>query len=327
MRYWRFHEYGDLSNLRLEVGPRPVPGNGEVLLRVAFAALNPADALTVRGLYPRTAPPPLVVGRDGAGTIEEAAIAGKFTVGDRVIILRGEVGVTRDGTLAEYCTVPETLLAPLPDGWTLEEGAAGPLVLLTAWRALVDIGKLTKGQTVFVNGASGGVGTATVMLAHALGARVVAGSRSAEKRDRLKALGADIVVDSTKPDSMEAEVLNALNGGRCDIVVENLGGAYLQSSLNVLAEGGCIGVVGLLDGFLSELSLGHLIFKRARIEGVAVGAYSPEQAQDAWTRIVGSLRTTGAKPVIDSVLPFDDVQEAFTRLSRGPMGKVLVRVD
>ncbi|MDZ4857401.1 MAG: NAD(P)-dependent alcohol dehydrogenase [Candidatus Hydrogenedentes bacterium] len=325
MRIWRFHEHGDIANLQLEDVPIPTPRVGEALVRIAYAALNPADALVVRGLYPRAGAPPMAVGRDGAGVIEKASVDGRYKTGDRVIVLRGEVGVTRDGTLAECCVVPETLLTPLPVGWTMQQGAAGPLVFLTAWRALVDTGGLQPGQTVFVNGASGGVGSATVMLARALGARVIAGSRSADKRARLTTLGAVVTVDSTNPDAMESEILRVLDGGRVDIVVENLGGAYLQSSVNVLAENGRIGVVGLLGGFMAEISLGHLIFKRARIEGVAVGAYTAGQAQDAWTKILAASQKTGAKPIIDSEFAFDDVHAAFNRLAEGPMGKVIVR--
>jgi NADPH2:quinone reductase len=326
MKIWRFHEHGDLDNLKLEETTAPTPAAGEALVRMEYAALNPADAFVVRGLYPRSGPPPMAVGRDGSGVIESAAADGRFAPGDRVIVLRSEIGVTRDGTLAENCAVPEASLAPLPNGWTMQEGAAGPLVFLTAWQALVATGELKIGDTVLVNGASGGVGTATVMLAHAMGARVVAASRSAEKRARLIQLGADFVVDSTSPDAMEDEIKSALDGGRIDIVVENLGGAYLQSSVNVLTEGGRIGVVGLLGGFMSEISLGNLIHKRARIEGVAVGALTPPQAQNHWAKIVGYLDKTGARPVIDSVSPMTDIHAAFARLAMGPMGKVCIRV-
>jgi NADPH2:quinone reductase len=296
------------------------------MVRLEYAALNPADAFVIRGLYPRAGKPPLIVGRDGSGVIETPAAGGRFRKGDRVIILRSEIGVTRDGTLAEYVTVPEASLAPLPEGWSAQEGAAGPLVLLTAHEALIETGELRAGQTALVNGASGGVGTATVLLAHALGARVVAASRSESKRKRLLDLGADIVVDSSDPDAMEEQVKKALGDGRVDLAVENLGGPYLQAAVNLLKEGGRIGVVGLLAGLCSEIIVGHLIFKRARIEGVAVGALTPERAQAAWVAIVATLSKTGARPVIDQVFPMAKVKEAFARLAEGPMGKVLIEV-
>lgn len=326
MKIWRFHSHGDLSNLKLEQAPIPTPAAGEALIQIEYAALNPADAFVVQGLYPRSGPPPLCVGRDGAGVIVKAAQGGRFKEGDRVVVLRSQVGVTRDGTLAEFAAVPEASLAPLPPGWTFAEGAAGPLLLLTSWLALVNVGALEPGMTVFVNGASGGVGSASVMLARAMGARVVAASRSQEKRARLKELGATIVVDSSDPDRMEEEAKNALGEARADIVVENLGGPYLQSSVNLVKEGGRIAVVGLLAGYASELMLGNLIFKRARIEGVAVGSLTPTQAQDAWAKIIGHLDRTGAKPIIDRVFPMENVLEGFARLAIGPMGKVVIDV-
>lgn len=326
MRIWRFRSHGDLSNLKLEDGPVPAPAAGEALVKIEYAALNPADAFVVRGLYPRSGPPPLCVGRDGAGVVAKAAEGGRFKEGDRVVVLRSEVGVTRDGTLAEFAVVPEASLAPLPSGWTVAEGAAGPLVLLTSWVALVNVGALEPGMTVFVNGASGGVGSASVLLARAMGARVVAASRSAPKRNRLKELGANIVVDSSDPDRMEEEAKNALGEARADIVVENLGGPYLQSSVNLVKEGGRIAVVGLLAGYAAELMLGNLIFKRARIEGVAVGSLTPPQAQAAWTRIVGHLADINAKPIIDAEYPMEKVLDGFARLATGPMGKVVINV-
>lgn len=326
MKIWRYHEVGDIGNLRLEDAPIPTPAAGEVLVRLHFAALNPADSLVVRGLYPRSGPPPMAVGRDGSGVVESAAPGSRFKPGDRVVFLRSEVGVTRDGTLAEFCAAPEGALAPLPDGWTMQEGAAGPLVLRTAWLALVETGGLQAGQTVLITGASGGVGTAAVMLAHALGARVIAASRSAEKRARLKSLGADITVDSTSPERMESETKHALGDARVDVVIENLSGPYLQSSLNLLAERGRIAVVGLLSRFTAELILGSLIFKRARIEGVAIGGSTFEEGQETWRKILACLSRTGARPIIDSEHAMVDVPQAFARLAAGPMGKVLIRI-
>lgn len=328
MRAWRFHRHGDLDNLSLEdvPVPRPRETEGEALVRLEFAALNPADAFVVRGLYPRAGNPPLIVGRDGSGVVEAPAAGRRFRKGERVIILRSEIGVTRDGTLAEYVAAPEAALAPLPEGWSAQEGAAGPLVFLTAHQALIGVGELRAGQTVFVNGASGGVGTATVMLGRALGARVVGASRSESKRKRLLELGADVVVDSSDPDIMEEQVKAALGDGRVDLVVENLGGPYLQAAVNLLKEGGRIGVVGLLAGLSSEITLGRLMFKRARIEGVAVGALTTERAQAAWREIVAALARTGARPMIDQVFPMANAKEAFARLAEGPMGKVLIDV-
>ncbi len=326
MRIWRYHENGSIQNLRLEEAPSPSPGPGEAVIHVTYAALNPADALVVRGLYPRSGPPPMAVGRDGSGIVGHAPPNGRFKPGDKVVVLRSEVGVTRDGTLADLVAVPERSVAPLPAGWTLQEGAAGPLTLLTAWRALFNVGGIKPGMSVLITGASGGVGTAAVMLGHASGVQVIAASRGAEKRQRLHELGADFTVDSSSPELMEREVKAALRDGRVDLVVENVAGPYLQASLNVVGACGRIAVIGLLGGARSEVSLGSLIFKRARIEGVQVGGYAPEDTQSAWDSILTTLARTGARPVVDSVFPMEQTLQAFVRMAESPFGKVLVRV-
>lgn len=323
MRAWKFDEFGGLENLRLVEAPTPEPQAGEALVKLEYAALNPADYFLIQGKYPRAGKPPFSVGRDGCGVVEWSA--GRFEKGDRVVVLRSDIGVTRDGTLAEYVAVPEESLAPAPADWTPEEAASAALVHLTAWRALVIQGEVDATKTVMVTGASGGVGTAAVQQAKALGARVVALSRSAEKRKALEALGADVTIDSDAED-LEARVKKALNGGRVDVVVENLAGPFVQKSINVLAERGRIMIVGLLAGLTSEFVVGTVIFKQARIEGVQVGAYAPEESQEAWSRIVETLDKSKMRPVVDRVFPMGEVHEAFDHLKSGPLGKVLIDV-
>jgi len=323
MRAWRFHEFGPIENLVLEEVDTPVPGAGEALVRVHYAALNPADRFMVAGKYPRPAPRPFSVGRDCSGTIEQAVPGGRFQVGDKVILLTSDVGVSRTGTLAEYVAIPEASLAPLPTGWTMQQGAAGPLVNLTAWRGLSVLGQLKPGQTVLITGASGGVGSAAVVLAKSLGARVVAQTRSEEKAERLLALGADAIVGADLA-TFAGEVKTALNGGRVDLVIENLGGPWLQQCVNVCGTGGKIMVIGLLTGFTAEVTLGLLIFKQITIRGMNVGEESPEEAQESWAQIVASLQRTSHRPLVDSVYPMADTQAAFARLQEGPLGKVLI---
>jgi len=323
MKSWRFHEFGKIENLKLEEIPVPVPADDEALIKLEYAALNPADKFLVMGQYPRPGKPPFAVGRDGCGTIEVAAKNGKFKKGDRVIILRSEIGVSREGTLAQYVTVPEESLAPLPEGWKPEEGAAGPLVQLTAWQALVDEGGCEPGKTVLVTGASGGVGTAAVLQAKALGAQVVALSRSEGKREKLRAMGADYVYDTNDPDLVR-KVQEDLEGGRCDIVVENLAGPFLQKSINLTGYKGRICVMGLLAGLKSDIIIGTFMFKRIHIIGIAVGDYTPAEAQSAWNKIVETLKKTKQRPLVDRIFPIEQVQEAFEHLSKGPMGKVVI---
>ncbi len=323
MKSWRFREFGKIENLKLEEIPVPASGEGDALVKLEYAALNPADKFLVMGQYPRPGKPPFAVGRDGCGTIETPAKNGRFKKGDRVVILRSEIGVTREGTLAQFVAVPEESLTPLPAGWTSQEGAAGPLVQLTAWQALVDEGLCAPGKTVLVTGASGGVGTAAVLLAKGLGAKVVALSRSEEKRKKLKEMGADLVYDTGDPEIVK-RVTEGLGGGRADIVVENLAGPFLQKSINMTGHRGRICVMGLLAGLNSDIVIGSFMFKRIHIIGIAVGDYTPAQSQGAWAKIVETLNKSGKRPPVDRVFPLEQVQEAFAHLSKGPMGKVVV---
>lgn len=324
MKAWKFNEFGDIKNLHLQDVSVPEPGDGEVLIKLECAALNPADRLLVEGIYPGAGTPPLSVGRDGGGIVEKTC-SGLFECGDEVIVLRSGIGIVRDGTLAEYVVVPEESVARKPEGWSLEEAAAGVLVHLTAWRCLVHHGELQRGQTVLVTGATGGVGTAAIQQAKFIGARVVAMSRNEEKRQRLKDLGADIVVDSSR-DDLEDQVREALDGEGVHVVVENLGGKFLQTSVNLCGQGGRIGVIGLLGGPTSEVFLGSILFKEVRIEGVAVGAFTPRETQDTWREIVNSLDLAGVRPLIDRSFPMDEVQEAFQHLRGDHMGKVLIDI-
>lgn len=325
MRAWRFHEFGDIQNYQIEEVPTPEPDEGEVLIKLRYASLNPADRLLVEGKYPGAGELPLTVGRDGSGTIEQAAEGSRFAVGEKVIILRSEIGITRQGTLAEYATAPEPVVTRLPAGWSLEQGAAAPLVYLTAWKALVTQGGYREGESVLVTGASGGVGVAAVQLAKALGAKVVALSRDPDKRAKLEELGADAALDDSAPDLAD-QVRNALAGKGPDIIIENLAGPRLNEHVALANLNGRIMVIGLLAGRTSEIEMGQVLFKQVRIEGVHVGKFVPAQAQDAWRRIVDTLNASKVGPVIDTIFPMQQVQEAFAHLAGGHMGKVLVEV-
>ena len=327
MKIWRFHEFGPIENLKLEEVDKPKPGPNEALVRLRYASINPADRFLVARQYPRPGTPPLAVGRDGAGVIEQAPEGSGFTPGDRVMLLRSEVGVQRDGTLAEYVTVPVESLAPIPEGWSDEEGDAGGLVQLTAWQALVTEGGLdpngAEGRNVLISGASGGVGTAAVIQARAMGARVIALSRSEEKRRVLESLGAHLTFDSEAPDLVD-RVKEALGGSKVDVVVDNLAGPYMDRYIAMCGFRARICTVGMLAGVQVGFNIGKMIFKRIHICGIAVGSQTPAEARASFNKLVATLGKTGARPLVDRVFPFEQVQEAFAHLQRGPMGKVVI---
>jgi NADPH2:quinone reductase len=187
-------------------------------------------------------------------------------------------------------------------------------------------GQLVSGETVLVTGASGGVGSAAVTLGAALGARVVALSRDAERRLALMDRGATAVVNAAAPD-LDNVIKEALGAERPALTVENLGGPWLELSVRLSATGGRIMVIGLLAGLSSSIPLGLIIHKNLKIEGLSVGAYSAEEAQAAWTTIVETLQQAHQRPQIGCTVDFDGVQEGFSRMAQGLLGKVVVRVS
>jgi len=322
--------YAGVDKLRLGELSDPSPGPTDVLVRVQFAGLNPADAFLAAGLYPAKPPLPHVLGRDGAGDVEVVGASVRdFRPGDHVGVLRCDIGVDRWGTLAEKVVVPAESLAPRPQGWSPEEMAAAPLVFLTAWQALTQWtdppAPPPPGSRVLVTGASGGVGVASVLLGKSMKLTIIALSRNEQKRARLKELGADIALDPNEP-HLDKAIADTAPAHKVDLIIDSVGGPLLPQLLKHLDYGGRISVVGRSGGPLPEFNTAALLFRRIRLGGVAVGDYSAREARAIWQDIVGRLQAIGRRPIIDRIVPFENVPEGFARLAQGPMGKVLVQV-
>jgi NADPH2:quinone reductase len=226
MRAWLMDGYDGIEKMRLAEVEDPKPGRGEVLLRVRYAALNPADAFLARGMYPAKPALPHILGRDAVGEVVAAGAGVEWPkVGESAGILRCEVGVNARGALADLVVAPACSLAPIPHGWSAEEMAAAPLVFLTAWQALTQWSEPEAppkaGSVVLVTGASGGVGVATVLLGKSMGLTVVGLSRSAEKGEKLKELGADAVFSPDDRD-LRTKVMAAIAPKRVDIAVDSI---------------------------------------------------------------------------------------------------------
>jgi len=249
--------------------------------------------------------------------------------GETAGILRCDAGVEVWGTLAEKVVVPAQSVTRLPRGWSLEEMAAAPLVFLTAWQALTQWNDPPAppppGSKILVTGASGGVGVASVLLGKSMNLTLVALSRSAHKRARLRELGADFVFDPNEPHLGKA-IAGALAPKRLNLVIDSVGGTLFPQVVGLLDYGGRISVVGRSGGPVPEFNTATLLFRRIRVGGVSVGDYSAEQAQVIWKEIVARLEDIGRRPQIDITVPFENVKDGFVRLAQGPMGKVLVQV-
>jgi NADPH2:quinone reductase len=322
--------YEGAEKLRLDEVPEPQPGPGQVVIRILYAALNPADAFLSLAQYPAKPSLPHVLGRDGVGeAVAIGAGVANVKTGDIVGILRGNNGVERWGTLAGMTVVDSADLVPVPQGWSQQEVAGAPLVFLTAWQALTQWSEPDapppSGSVALITGASGGVGSAAVLLAKSMGLTVVGLSRSEQKAVQLKQLGADLVFDPSEK-NLRKLVLAALAPKRIDIVVDMVGGPLFNELIAMLGYAGRISVVGRSGGAVPEFNTATLFFRRNRIGGVSVADYSAPQARAAWDEIVSRLDAQGKRPVVDGVYAFADVKAAFARLNQGPMGKVLVKV-
>ena len=330
MRAWLMDSYEGVEALRLDEVPDPRPGPEDILLNVRWAGLNPADAFLASGMYPAKPRLPHVLGRDGVGDVAMVG-TGVHHVrpGEMVGILRCDVGVDVWGTLAEKVVVPAKSVAPIPQGWSLEEMAAAPLVFLTAWQALTQWtdppAPPRPSANVLVSGASGGVGVASVLLGKSMNVNVIALSRSVDKGARLLELGADFVFDPTDP-QLGRIILGAIAPAKLDLVIDSVGGPLLPRLVGLLNYGGRVSVVGRSGGVVPEFNTAILLFRRIRMGGVHVGDYTAAQAQVIWKEIVDRLQTIGRRPEIDSSVPFEQVKKGFARLAQGPMGKVLVRI-
>jgi len=328
MKAWLIDSFDGIEKARLADVPDPKPAAGEVLLRVKYAGLNPADAYLAKAQYPAKPPLPHILGRDGMGEI--VALGPGVTdlkIGEKKSILRGEVGVSRWGTFAELVAVPVESLVDIPEGWTDQQAAGATLVYLTAYQALTQWSDLPPQAIVLISGASGGVGVASAQLAHAIGHTAIGLSRDPEKREKLKAQGIALALDpaASNPDWC-SQLKEALGNRRVDLAIDNIGGDLLPQMISVLSHGGRVSVVGRLAGPVRQFNTSSLLFRRIKIGGVAVGTYTNAESRAAWQNVLDLLRKTGARPLVDGVFPFEELPQAFSHLEQGPMGKVLVAV-
>jgi NADPH2:quinone reductase len=326
MRAWLLDDLSGIERLRMAEVADPEPQPGEAILEVGYAALNPADRYLAERQYPVKPPLPHILGRDGVGRVLQVGSGvNDVRVGDKRVILRGDVGGSCWGTFAERVAVPVESLVEVPQDWSDPEAAGAALVYLTAYQALTTWGALPSSAVVLVTGASGGVGVASVQLAFAMGHTVIALSRSAEKSRQLEKLGATATF--TPEDTQWRQSLKAkLAPRRVDLAIDNIGGKLLPEVIDTLGEGGRVSLVGRLAGPVPNFNTATMFFKRLRLGGVAVGAYTNSESRAAWKEVLRLLAITGARPLVDAIFPFKDLLNAFQRLAQGPMGKVLLQL-
>ena len=323
MKAIRIHEDGGPEVLRYEDAPDPVPGSGQVLVELRAASLNALDVWIRKGL-PSVAKP-RILGADGAGVV----VSGDgFEPGARVLINPGidhgdgritVIGEHTDGTHAERIAVPASQVYPIPDGLDFETAAAFPLVFETAYRMLATKAHVREGEWVLVWGVGGGVATASLAVAKALGARVISTSSSADKLARARELGVDAAINHETEDVVAA--VKELTGGGAHIVVDSVGEATWQRSLAAARADGRICVCGATSGPNPPAQLHRIWWKQLTVYGSTMGS---REDFEAVYDLVASGR---AMPVVDTVFPLAEAAAAHRRLeAREQVGKIVLRI-
>jgi NADPH2:quinone reductase len=310
----------DLSGVALADLPLPVRAPGEVLVQVRAASLNFPDLLMTRGEYQFKPEVPFTSGLEFAGEVLEADPASGFAPGDRVM------GGNKTGAFAEVASLAADKLSPMPHGMNFPAAAAMGAVYSTAYTGLVELGGLREGQWVLVHGASGGVSLAACDLARALGARVIATTGSADKRERIAALVRPDAVILAEGRFREA-VAELTDGHLADLVFDPVGGDVFDESTRSVAFGGKLMVVGFTSGRIADISTNIPLIKGFSIVGLRAGEYArrfPERGraiQNAITTLAEDGRIT---PAIDRILPLSQWREGFDAMaSRALVGKVV----
>ncbi len=315
-------EYGPPENLSVQDMPDLQPGPGEVVVRVRAAGVNFPDALIVQNLYQFKPTPPFSPGGETAGEVLAVGEGVKrVKVGDRVIAL------TIWGGFAEQVLAKQEQVIPMPDGLSFE--VAGSLLLTygTCIHALRDRAQLQPGQTVLVLGAAGGIGIATIELAKALGARVIAAASTAEKLATCRAQGADEVINY-REQNLRDEVKRLTGGRGVDVVMDPVGGDYAEQALRSMAWRGRYLVVGFTDGQIPRLPLNLVLLKGCAIVGVFWGDFiqrEPQAAQVDLRDLIQMLAKGQIKPLISGRYSLQEAPQAILELSqRRAQGKLIV---
>ncbi|ESQ22341.1 MAG: NADPH:quinone reductase and related Zn-dependent oxidoreductase [uncultured Acidilobus sp. MG] len=321
--------------------PDPRPGPDDVIVRVRYTSLNRIDTLVRRGYPGIKVRLPHVLGSDVFGVVEEVGNnVTHLREGQEVILspvhgcghceyclsgrenmcrLWSMLGFHEDGSYAELVRAPARVA--LPASGSPEELGALPLSLLTAYRALVSLGNVSRGMDVLIWGATGGLGTMAVQIAKAYGARVIATTRSREKEWVLKQAGADLIVNTSEEDAV-SRVMEFTDGRGVDLVIDYVVGTTLDRSLEALAVGGTIVVLGYLGGAVKELNWNRFYLKHARVVGTHTG--SPWEMARALRLYEGDL----VRPIITRRLGLSQAAEAHRLMEEGlTVGKVSMRVD
>ena len=315
--------------LQIVERPRPVPGQGEMLVRVHAAGMNRMDVLQREGNYPLPPDATDVLGVELAGVVESLGSAGagakRFKCGDRVMAL------VTSGAQADWAVVPEATALPIPEGMSFEQAAAVPEAYFTVWSNVFERAALKKGETLLVHGGASGIGTTALMLAKAFGARVIVTAGSPDKCVACLKLGADGAIDYRKQDFVA--VSREMTDGRGpDVILDMVGGDYIARNLEAIAFDGRIAQIAFQTGYKAEVDFRLLRRKLVTLTGSSLRS-QPSQMKARLAAAVEEnvlpLLTKGqARPLIDSTFPIEKVADAHARMDGGGhIGKIVLVME
>ena len=334
MKVYEIQTFG-IDELALVERPEPQPKAGELLIKVKASSLNYRDLMMVTGRYNPKMALPRVPNSDGVGEIVALGEGvTRFNVGDRVAvafmpkwidgeatpaIAKSALGGVVDGMLSEYVAIDAEAVVKIPEHLSDEEAATLPCAAVTAWNALVEVGRLKAGDTVMVQG-TGGVSIFALQFAKMFGAKVIATSSSDEKIKRLKELGADETINYKETPDWDKRVLELTNKTGVDIVVEVGGAGTLNKSLGSVRMGGTVSLIGALTGGSGEINTTLILMKGIRVQGIFVGSRVMFEAMNR------AIALNKLKPVIDRTFSFNETREAFRFMESGAhFGKIAIK--
>jgi NADPH2:quinone reductase len=326
MRAVVVREFGPIENLALGDLAKPVPNDNEVLVEVRATAVNFVDLLVIGGSYQFLPQRPFAPGKLPVGVVSATGAAvTRFRPGDRVLTM------AEHGGYAAFAAVAETQCQRLPEGLSFVDAAAMALVYDTSWFALRDRARLANGEIVLVLGASGGVGLAAIQLAKAMGAKVLAGAANPEKFAMVREMGADAVVDLSRPnlrDSLREQVHAATDGRGADVILDPVGGDAFDAALRALAWRGRLVVIGFAAGRIPSVKANYLLVKNIEVSGLQVSDYRkrrPEQMAACFAEVFALFEQGKLKRLPVKTYPLEQFATALHDIKdRKARGRVVL---
>jgi len=316
---------GGPNVLKLSEVKTPKPKSTQLLINVKSTALNRADILQRKGLYPPPAGESEILGLELSGVVEEkgAAVTG-FELGDRIF------GLVGGGGYAEYAIIDYQMAMHIPDDWSFEKAAAVPEVFFTANETLFKLGCLSSDESVLIHAGGSGVGTAGIQMANNVGAKVFITAGSNQKIEKAKMLGCTEGINYKTHDFAES-IKNLTEGKGVNVVQDFIGQPYLEKNCSILKPNGRLLIVGLMGGTKAEIDLGLILRKRLQILGSIMRPLTLKEKISITQRFVDRwlplLKTGVINPVIDTIMPLEKADEAHRHMeSNGNFGKIILRI-